>query len=330
MPKIMLDAGHYGKYNTGAVPGYYESEMAWTLHKYLKTELESYGFEVGVTRTNKDKDLEVYARGQKAKGYDLFVSLHSNAINSQNTKRVVVIHPISGAGKDISQKLADAVYKTMNLTKDKYWTTQLMTRQYSASKPTTDYYGVIRGAVAAGSIGIIIEHSFHTNAEACRWLMSDTNLKKLAAAEAKTIGEYYGMVKKPEPEAVFYRVQAGPLRNKAYADEMYRAVKAAGFTPFLVKIGAEYWVQVGSYKKEPHATNMLKRLRSEGFVGRISTKGGDNVPVSLKKTVDEIAREVIAGKWGNGSHRKERLTKAGYDYQAVQTRVNDFTRQEQM
>lgn len=40
------------------------------------------------------------------------------------------------------------------------------------------------------------------------------------------------------------------------------------------------------------------------------------------KTVDEIAKEVIAGKWGNGQDRKDRLTKAGYDYTAVQNRVN--------
>ncbi len=41
-----------------------------------------------------------------------------------------------------------------------------------------------------------------------------------------------------------------------------------------------------------------------------------------KKSVDEIAREVIDGKWGNGADRKNRLTAAGYDYAAVQSRVN--------
>lgn len=41
-----------------------------------------------------------------------------------------------------------------------------------------------------------------------------------------------------------------------------------------------------------------------------------------KKTVDAIAREVIAGKWGNGEDRKKRLKAAGYDYAAVQARVN--------
>lgn len=41
-----------------------------------------------------------------------------------------------------------------------------------------------------------------------------------------------------------------------------------------------------------------------------------------KKSVTEIAKEVIAGKWGNGQERKEKLTQAGYDYNAVQKEVN--------
>lgn len=44
------------------------------------------------------------------------------------------------------------------------------------------------------------------------------------------------------------------------------------------------------------------------------------------KTVDELAREVIRGLWGNGTERKDRLTEAGYDYRAVQRRVNELLR----
>ena len=43
-----------------------------------------------------------------------------------------------------------------------------------------------------------------------------------------------------------------------------------------------------------------------------------------KKSVDEVAREVIAGKWGNGAKRVYNLTKAGYNYVAVQKRVNEI------
>ena len=47
---------------------------------------------------------------------------------------------------------------------------------------------------------------------------------------------------------------------------------------------------------------------------------------AAKKSVDTIAREVIQGKWGNGADRKQKLTAAGYDYSAVQKRVNELLR----
>lgn len=45
-------------------------------------------------------------------------------------------------------------------------------------------------------------------------------------------------------------------------------------------------------------------------------------PPPSKKTVVEIAHEVIAGKWGNGPDRTHRLLVAGYDPNAVQVEVN--------
>jgi len=45
---------------------------------------------------------------------------------------------------------------------------------------------------------------------------------------------------------------------------------------------------------------------------------------SSTKTVDELAKEVIKGLWGNGAERKNRLTAAGYDYNAVQRKVNEL------
>ncbi len=43
-----------------------------------------------------------------------------------------------------------------------------------------------------------------------------------------------------------------------------------------------------------------------------------------RKSIDEIAQEVIRGDWGNGDERKKRLTAAGYDYNAVQKRVGEL------
>lgn len=48
------------------------------------------------------------------------------------------------------------------------------------------------------------------------------------------------------------------------------------------------------------------------------------VATTKKKSVDTIAREVLQGKWGNGSERKKRLTDAGYNYAEVQKKVNQL------
>lgn len=47
-------------------------------------------------------------------------------------------------------------------------------------------------------------------------------------------------------------------------------------------------------------------------------------PAEKKKTVLQVAREVIDGKWGNGDDRRKKLTKAGYDYNEVQKKVNEL------
>lgn len=70
------------------------------------------------------------------------------------------------------------------------------------------------------------------------------------------------------------------------------------------------------------------RLKSEGYnysevqaeVNRLYHSG--SVSSTPSKSIDTIAREVINGKWGNGSSRKSRIEAAGYNYKEVQARVN--------
>lgn len=45
-----------------------------------------------------------------------------------------------------------------------------------------------------------------------------------------------------------------------------------------------------------------------------------------KKSDEEVAMEVIAGKWGNGATRKTKLNRAGYNYDAIQKIVNQILR----
>ena len=118
------------------------------------------------------------------------------------------------------------------------------------------------------------------------------------------------------------RVQVGAYKNKANADAQLNRVKAAGFDTYMVQIGGLYKIQVGAYREKANADNMLKKLKSAGFDAFITTESG--TAASTLKSTDEIAREVIRGDWGNGADRRNRLIAAGYDYEAVQTKVNEL------
>ena len=49
-------------------------------------------------------------------------------------------------------------------------------------------------------------------------------------------------------------------------------------------------------------------------------------PAPQLKSIDEIAKEVIRGNYGNGEERKKKLAAAGYNYEQVQKRVNEMLR----
>ena len=119
-----------------------------------------------------------------------------------------------------------------------------------------------------------------------------------------------------------YRVQVGAYKNKANADAQLAHVKAAGFDTYMVQIGGLYKIQVGAYREKANADNMMAKLKAAGFDAFITTESGASV--STLKSMDEIAREVIRGDWGNGADRRNRLTSAGYDYASVQAKVNEL------
>lgn len=124
-----------------------------------------------------------------------------------------------------------------------------------------------------------------------------------------------------DDSGVLYRVQTGAFSQKANADAMLAQVKAKGFDTYMVKVGKLYKIQVGAFSKKSNAIAMASKLKAAGFSTYITTEQGQAVAAE-KKTVDEIAREVIQGKWGNGAERKKRLDAAGYNYAEVQAKVN--------
>ena len=93
--------------------------------------------------------------------------------------------------------------------------------------------------------------------------------------------------------------------------------------------GILYRVQVGAYSIKENAIKMRDELKAKGyndaFIATTTIKSQVNNSVTVeKKSIDEIAHEVLDGKWGNGEARINNLTNAGYDYNAVQNRVNEI------
>lgn len=226
---ICIDAGHAGKYNRcPAIPEYYESDMAWKLHLLQKKYLEDLGARVLLTRPHKDVDLALISRGKTARGCDLFISNHSNAVAggmNENVDYVAVYHLTEDATAvcdDISEEaakvLAPVIAGVMG-TRQGY---KVLTRKAESDRNgdgilNDNYYGVLNGARLVDAPGLILEHSFHTNSQMVRWLLNEDNLDRLAKAEAEAISRYLsnrdGVIAHPPFTIRIANVPAGDFLN---------------------------------------------------------------------------------------------------------------------
>lgn len=96
-------------------------------------------------------------------------------------------------------------------------------------------------------------------------------------------------------------------------ETVYTVVKGDTLSGIASKYGTTYQ-KLAQYNniKNPNVISVGQKIRIPG-TSKI---------VSNKKSNETIANEVIKGLWGNGADRKNRLTKAGYDYSAIQRIVN--------
>lgn len=230
--RICLDAGHVGsRYNQSpVVKTYYESAMVWKLHLKLKAQLEARGFEVMTTRVNIDTNLGVYERGTASKGCDVFLSLHSNACGTESVDYPVVYRAYDNKNNvdALALKIAKKVGELMGTAQ----AGRTATRKNSSGG---EYYGVLRGARAVGTpYYMLIEHSFHTNTKATKWLSKDANLDKLAVAEADILAEFFGMESSTETEKTAIMGKA-----QATAQQMALFCRSKNSTPQLTSCSLE-------------------------------------------------------------------------------------------
>ena len=72
---------------------------------------------------------------------------------------------------------------------------------------------------------------------------------------------------------------------------------------------------------------VAQRNRYKNIVAYARPKYNEGTLVNVtKKSNEDIAKEVIEGKWSSGNDRRQRLTNAGYDYNVIQNIVNSMLR----
>jgi len=120
-------------------------------------------------------------------------------------------------------------------------------------------------------------------------------------------------------DVIFYDWDdSGAGDNTGYSDHVGIVEKVSGSTITLIE---------GNY------SNAVKRrtiqvntryIRGYGVPKYDSDGTAPSTPTTGKKSIETIAKEVIAGQWGNGDARKNALVNAGYDYSTVQKKVNEL------
>ena len=118
-----------------------------------------------------------------------------------------------------------------------------------------------------------------------------------------------------------YRLGNEKMKNVSiylYTGNMRAGLKAAGFEV----LSESKYLTSDAYLLEGDIL-----LNDNAHVATNLTTGSKASKTSApSKSINEVAKEVVNGKWGNGSDRTNRLTAAGYDAKAVQNEVNRILR----
>lgn len=184
--------------------------------------------------------------------------------------------------------------------------------------------GIARLNYTGNADGNLTEHNYFS-ATACPGPYLKSKLPYIAQEVNKRLESGETDV---DTSGTLYRVQAGAFSDKKNAESLADKIENEGFQTCIVKQGDLYKVQVGAFSSKENANRQLISLKEAGFEAFITSgaSSADEKPSTPppSKSVDEIAKEVLDGKWGNGTDRKNRLTAAGYDYDSVQKRVNEM------
>lgn len=138
---------------------------------------------------------------------------------------------------------------------------------------------------------VLLELGFMDSLSDTPKILTEAYADQCAAAIVEVIVNKAGLKKKATERVQLYRVRESWANSKS---------------------------QVGAFLNKDNA---IKAAKDYGL-NVYDEKGNAVYTHPKQKTVEDIAKEVIAGKWGNGLTRRIKLSKAGYKYSEVQNAVN--------
>lgn len=323
--KVFLGVGHGGS-DPGAVKYIKEADVNLQMALACRDYLQANGVEVKMSRTVDENDpLTDEIKECNSFNPDLAVDIHNNAGGGDGFE--AYYYHGGGTSKTLAANIEAEVLKIGQNSRG------LKTKLNSAG---TDYYGFIR---CINAPSVICEGVFVDNKADASQADELSEQKAFGIAYAKGILKTLGVAdSKPSTPA------ASTPSTSAGSD----SVKTFPAIPFQVQV----LVSDLNYRSEPSMDGKVKgqtgkgtftitevkdgwgKLKSgAGWIwlenpsyctvkGTVASSQATQTQASSKKSVEEIAKEVIQGKWGNGGDRKKRLEAAGYSYSQVQAAVN--------
>ena len=311
MVKIFIDPGHGGSDPGAVANGLREKDLTLKIAKHIRDYLKNYNCSVKMSRTG-DKTLSLAQRTNDANkwGADYFLSVHINAGGGTGYEDYIY-NGLSNSSK--TAKLRDIVHSEMNKVLKKYNIT-------NRGKKKANFHVLRESKMGA----MLSENLFIDTKTDAEFLKDNKFLKDIGQAHAKGIVKAFGLKRSTTKENTSSNVSKSSKRSTSSA-------KTSTYTGDSI---VDYLKSIGQPSSFAHRKNLAAKHGIRNYTGTASQnlqllrilRDGAKVkptPIKPKKTVKQMADEVIAGKHGNGhAQRRKSLGVDNATYQKVRAEVN--------
>ena len=290
--KVFIGVGHGGPDSGATGNGLKEKDVNLSISLACRDELTQHGVTVQMSRTKDEADpLTDEIKECNAFNPELALDIHNNAGGGDGAE--VYHYSKGGTSKALAQNILNAITAIGQNSRG------LKTKLNSNG---SDYFGFIREIKAPS---VIVECAFVDNATDVQIINTAAKQKTMGVAIARGVLKTLGIEILPTDN------NTKPPTNTA--DTVYVVQSGDTLSGIAQKYGTTY--QVLAAHNGIANPSMIHAGQKINIPGTGAAK---------LKSIDEIAKEVINGQWGNGDQRKQKLIAAGYNFTAVQKRVNEM------